>query len=329
MRILQSRAWSDRTCRSLNTEKKAMLEFCEVADIQFLPLNGDQLCYFAVWLMVVRQLKAPRSIKIYLSAVRTIHRRLGIDCHTASSYGPLDQLLKGFQRESPHRVKKALPITPTILANLLDSVPHNPRCPTQHHILNTYKALSLLLFQTMSRSSNMVPESRKNFDLRYLLKWGDIKYLEDGIVIHVAISKTNQFGTNDHDIPVATSSNPKYCPVATLTGLAETYGPRYLTPDAPVFLIPSPAGGFVPLKKSEFVGWLKTRLRQMGLPAERYGVHSFRHGAVQTAVQHESNRLLIQLASGHSSDALLGYALIPPERRFHLSRKVNAVLAQL
>ena len=306
-----------------------MLEFLEVADIQFLPLDGEQLCLFAGWLMVVRNLKAPKSIRIYLSGVRTIHKRLGIDCHTPSSYGPLDQLLKGFERESPHRVKKALPITPVILANLLDSVPQNPHCPSQRQILTTYKALSLLLFQTMSRSSNMVPESRKRFDLRYLLKWGDIKRLDDGIVVHVTLSKTNQFGQKNHDIPIALSSNPKFCPVSTLTGLTNMYNPECLTPDSPIFQVPSPSGGFTPLQKSEFVGWLKSRLLQMNLPAERYGVHSFRHGAVQEAFLHESNRALIQLASGHSSDALLGYALIPPERRFHLSQKINAALARL
>ena len=306
-----------------------MLEFLEVADIQFLPLDGEQLCLFAGWLMVVRNLKAPKSIRIYLSGVRTIHRRLGIDCPTPSTFGPLDQLLKGFERESPHRVQKALPITPTILANLLDSVPQNPQCPTQHKILTTYKALSLLLFQTMSRSSNMIPESRKKFDLRYLLKWGDIKHLGDGIVVHVSLSKTNQFGQKDHDIPVALSANPKYCPVNTLVGLAEMYGPEYLKPDTPIFLVPSPDGGFVPLQKSDYVGWLKSRLLQMNLPAGRYGVHSFRHGAVQEAFLHETNRALIQLASGHSSNALLGYALIPPERRFHLSQKINAALARL
>ena len=305
------------------------MEFLELADIQFLPLSGDDLLLFAGWLMVVRRLKAPRSIRIYLSGVRTIHRRLGIDCHTPSTYGPLDQLIKGFERESPHRVKKALPITPSILANLLDSQPLNPHCPNQHRILTTYKALTLLLFQSMSRSSNMVPESRTKYDLRYLLKWGDIKVLDDGIIIHVAMSKTNQFGTKEHDIPIALSSNPKFCPLSTLVGLARMYGPQYLTPDTPIFLVPSPSGGFVPLQKAEYVGWLKARLSQMDLPAGRYGVHSFRHGAVQEAVLHENNRLLIQLASGHSSDAILGYSLIPPERRFHLSKKINAALAKL
>ena len=65
----------------------------------------------------------------------------------------------------------------------------------------------------------------------------------------------------------------------------------------------------------------------MGLPAGRFSVHSFRHGAIQQAVLNENNRILVQLASGHASDAVLGYALIPPERRFQLSHKINSSLA--
>ena len=48
---------------------------------------------------------------------------------------------------------------------------------------------------------------------------------------------------------------------------------------------------------------------------------------VQEALLHESNRALVQLASGHSSEAILGYAHIPSERRFHLSQKLVASLA--
>ena len=107
------------------------------------------------------------------------------------------------------------------------------------------------------------------------------------------------------------------------------YGPEHRKGSNPVFLIPTSDGTFVPLKKSEYVSWLKKRLTQMGLPAAKYGMHSFRHGSVQQALLHESNRVLVQLASGHSSDAILGYAHVPPERRFNLSKKIIASLALL
>ena len=123
------------------------------------------------------------------------------------------------------------------------------------------------------------------------------------------------------------SPDPKFCPVRALENLACMYGPEYMSPDTPVFLIPTPSGKFVPLKKQEFGNWLRSRLATMGLPAEDFSVHSFRHGGVQQCVLNEPNKALVQLASGHSSEAIMGYAQIPSERRMAISAKVNRSLA--
>ena len=105
--------------------------------------------------------------------------------------------------------------------------------------------------------------------------------------------------------------------------------PEYVKPDTPVFLIPTPSGKFVPLKKEEYLGWFRARLTDMGLPAMDYGVHSFRHGSVQEMLLQEENKALVQLASDHSSEAIMGFAQIPPNRRMGLSAKVNRSLARL
>ena len=320
-------AWSSRTCKALNSEKKAFFKFAEEADIPELPLTGDDLCLFVVWLWVIRGLKSPQSVKSYLSAVRTMHRRIGLNCDTPTSYGPLGQIISGLARQSQHQVKKALPVTPTILNNLLQSSPHNPNCIIQTQTLTVFKATAQLLFQSMSRSSNMMPESRRKFDPDYLLKWNNIQRFPDGIIITVTKSKTNQYGSNNHEIPVASSPDPLLCPVKTLATLADMYGPEDIDPASPVLRIPTGTGHFVPLKKSEFLSWFRSRLTEMGLPANRFSVHSFRHGSIQQAVLNENNRILVQLASGHASDAVLGYALIPPERRFQLSQKINQSLS--
>ena len=106
------------------------------------------------------------------------------------------------------------------------------------------------------------------------------------------------------------------------------YGPENLTPETPVFLIPTPSGKFVPVKKSEYLEWLRSRLSDMGLTATDYGIHSFRHGSIQESLLNEDNRAMVQLASDHSSEAIMGYAQIPPERRMALSAKVNMSLSR-
>ena len=174
----------------------------------------------------------------------------------------------------------------------------------------------------------MIPENRHNYDARYILKWSNVKKCDYGVKIIVTISKTNQNGERVQEIPLAASPDPRFCPVRALSDLAVMYGPEYMVEENPVFMIPTPSGRFVPLKKSEYVNWLKARLTEMHLVASDYGMHSFRHGGIQQALIHEPNRALVQIASDHSSEAIMGYCAIPADRHMFLSAKVNRSLAE-
>ena len=321
-------AWAPRTRKTLTSQAKAFKQFAKLSDIDSLPLTGEQVCHYAIWLYVVRGLKAPKSIQMYLSAVRTLHRKLGLDCVTPSSYGPLGQVMDGLKRKLQHRVKKARPITPPILVNLLRSSSLTPLCRIQHQTLIAFRALTLIFFQSALRCSNMIPENRHSFDARYILKWSNLVKIPFGFKIIITISKTIQYGERIHEIPLCSSPDPLFCPVRALATLVDMYGPENLTSETPVFLIPTPSGKFVPVKKAEYLGWLRSRLTDMGLPAMDYGIHSFRHGSVQESLLNEDNRALVQLASDHSSEAIMGYAQIPPERRMALSAKVNMSLSR-
>ena len=48
------------------------------------------------------------------------------------------------------------------------------------------------------------------------------------------------------------------------------YGPEYVKPETLVFLVPTPPRKFVPIKKDEFLGWLRAMLTSMGLQASDY-----------------------------------------------------------
>ena len=327
MDIIRSHAWAVRTRKTLNSQARAFKEFAELADFRELPLTGDDLCFYVVWLWKFRGLKSPKSIKQYLSAVRTLHRRIGLDCVTPSRYGPLEHLISGLKCQAQHKIRKSLPITPLILRNLLRSVPSTPLCHTEKQTLTTFRALTLLLFQSMLRSSNMVPEDRHDYDARYVLKWSNVIKVDYGVEFHITISKNNQYGERVHVVPLAASPDPRFCPVRALTDLADMYGTEYIVPSNPMFMIPTPSGRFVPLKKSEFVSWFRGRLTAMDLVAADYGVHSFRHGGIQAALLQEQKSTLVQLASDHSSEAILGYCAIPADRRMYLSARVNQSLA--
>ena len=327
-RVIVAHAWAPRTRKTLSCQARAFKKFARLADIDSLPLTGEQVCHYAIWLYAIRGLKAPKSIQGYLSAVRTLHRKLGLDCVTPTSYGPLGIVMDGLKRKLQHRVKKARPITPPILVNLLRSSSLTPLCRSALQTLTTFRSLTLLLFQSALRSSNMIPENRHKFDARYVLKWSNLVKIPHGFKIIITISKTIQYGERCHEIPMCASPDPMFCPVRAVAVLADMYGPEFLTPESPIFLIPTPSGRFVPVKKSEYLGWLRSRLTNMGLPATEFGIHSFRHGSIQESLLHEDNRALVQLASDHSSEAIMGYAQIPPERRMALSAKVNMSLTR-
>ena len=71
----------------------------------------------------------------------------------------------------------------------------------------------------------------------------------------------------------------------------------------------------------------RLRLSNMGLDPKLYTLHGFRHAGIQECLLAEGNLALCKLSSDHSSDAILEYAFIPPERRLRISSKVYHSLA--
>ena len=230
-------------------------------------------------------------------------------------------------------VIKSEPITPEILFNLLRTTPNNPLCPLETITTNTLKALCLLYFTSMLRSSNLIPVSLSDVDPLRLVCWGNIRRLtcgdKRGVVIEVSLSKTIQYGQRKQFVTLAPSSNPLLCPVQALNTLAAQFGVSNCGPDTPIFQIPNNSGKFVPITRAKFNNWFRLRLTQMGVDASLYTLHSFRHGGIQQTLLSESNYALCRLSSDHSSDAIMEYSQIPPNRRLTISDKVNRSLADL
>ena len=65
----------------------------------------------------------------------------------------------------------------------------------------------------------------------------------------------------------------------------------------------------------------------MGVNPKLYTLHGFSHAGIQECLLAEGNLALCKLTSDHSSDAILEYAFIPPNRRLAISTKVNESLA--
>ena len=163
-----------------------------------------------------------------------------------------------------------------------------------------------------------------------VLCWENVTPLQNditkGILVTDPKSKNNQFGERDHLIPLAAASNPLLCPVKSILALVKIYGKKHCCGPTPVFQTPNEDGSFTPVMRHKFDRWFKTRLGSMNLDPSLYTLHAYRHGGIQECLLAEQNFALCKLSSDHSSDAILQYAFIPPERRLHISQKVNRSL---
>ena len=152
--------------------------------------------------------------------------------------------------------------------------------------------------------------------------------MSKGILITVPKSKNNQFGERDHLIPLAAADNELLCPVKAVLSLIDIYGKENCHGNIPVFKIPDGKDGFTVVQRHKFDWWFRLRLRNMGLDEKAYTLHGFRHAGIQECLLAEGNLALCKLTSDHSSDAILEYAFIPPNRRLSISNKVNLSLAR-
>lgn len=292
-----------------------------------MPVGGYQIALYATWLVYSGRLKSASSVSQYVSAVRTLHRKHGLNCPTPSEYGPLDQVIKGVRRLAQRPTHQSRPVTPPILRNLLLTKPQNPGCALQTAITTSFRTLALLLFQSMLRSSNLVPLSRSSIDHHRILTWGSIQRVDYGIVISVRLSKTIQFSQRIQTIPLAACPTTLFCPVQALDTLANLYGHSSCTPNSPVFRLPASGGGWTPMIKSDFEKFFKVRISQMGLDASLYSLHGFRHGGIQECLLSEGNLGLCKVTSDHMSDAILVYSQVPANQRMQISAKINTSLA--
>ena len=109
MQWLMMNAWADSTKKALSTEYKAFKSYCRLFNIWSLPVTGHQLALYATWLLSSGRLKSTGSLQQYLLAVRTLHRRIGLDCPTPKSYGPLDMVVRGFRRSAKRPIHRPSP----------------------------------------------------------------------------------------------------------------------------------------------------------------------------------------------------------------------------
>ena len=96
----------------------------------------------------------------------------------------LKLLLRGIAREKQHILRKAEPVSPTILLDMY------PYLKLSKYFDVAWCSAVLLMFFLMARKSNLFPDSIKTFDSKKQLLRRDITLKDDLLIVNIKWSKT-------------------------------------------------------------------------------------------------------------------------------------------
>ncbi|VDI36001.1 Hypothetical predicted protein [Mytilus galloprovincialis] len=191
----------------------------------------------------------------------------------------------GLQRLNPYLPRKALPITPLILKQIYEFMDLDD---TQD---KTFWSLFLLAFFMMSRKSNLVPNSEKEFDENKQLCRGDIIIENDVLIIILKWSKTIQFGQRKLRIPISSIQGSILCPVNAYKNMIKAIP---AVKKDPAFCKVK-KGRILPITYKEYQNKLRYLIQKTGRNSLFYSTHSFRRGGATLAFDAEVSTELIQL----------------------------------
>lgn len=265
-------------------------------------MSESILCSYAAYL--ADQGLAPQSIRVYLSAVRSMQISLGLPNPRDQSSLPILQRVQAGIRRA-HAAKESnpptrLPITAHVLRQLKAVWEQS-----SHPDRTTLWAVACTAFYGFFRLGELLLTSPSSFHQQRSLAWGDVAVDDTAdptvIRIHLKHSKCDQFGAGAN--VVLGKSGTDICPVAALVEYISARGDS----PGPFFLSYTRK----PLLKADFVTETRRALARAGFHPHNYAGHSFRIGAATSAAQAGIEDSTIRTLGRWHSAAFLQYIRSP------------------
>lgn len=250
---------------------KRFIEFCRHYQVQPFPASPDTVAYFAAHLSSTLQW---RTIKLYIAAVAADHRKHGWPDPTAGNH-QLHLALRGLQRinctKIPQSSRCRLPITPTILNQLLKALKISPMKRADRLMLH---AAFTLAFAACLRVGEFTSSKSSHSNAGPIV--ASISFpSKRQMLFHIKRSKTDQH-RHGATVPLA-RTNTRRCPVRAMQQYLHVR--RSGTRSAPLFLFHNGT----PLTRARFLHALRSLLTAAEYKAAKYNTHSFRIGAATAA----------------------------------------------
>ena len=298
---LQS-AYALGTFDNLHTQWVKFLRFCVYFQLIPFPASTMVLVWYAQFLS--RTHKSHASVVSYLSGVKTLHILLNQSIRGFAGF-LLKMTLRGLRRTNTHVVKRAKPMTPTLLRQIHAVLNHN------NPIHAIFWGICILAFLLLFRKSNLVPDKVNEFNGEKQLRHGDcvIDRARNRVIVGIRWAKNQQFKRELMTFPLPSLTGSVLCPVKAVDNI------RKLIPGTESeHLFQLPMRGSMTSRR--FQEMLREILKQLGVPDySAYSSHSFRRGGTTFCFLCGIPTEIIRVLGCWSSDAFLAYLEFPIETR--------------
>ena len=263
----------------------------------------------------------PDTIRNYVSGVKTFHLLCEVP-YAGERCIELRLTLRGIARLNPYCSKQAAPLTPDILLSLY------PLFDFDSPLDCTMWALFLIAFFTFSRKSNLVVTGKTPFNPLKQLCRGDVRVGEEGLLVYMRWSKTNQFGKKVHDVPLVAIPGHPLCPRTAYKRMLR------LVPGKkgdPAFFYRVPGSSLkLPITYHLLQQYIKEGVQAIGLNPDAFSSHSLRRAGATWAFRSGVRADLIKSQGDWTSLCYLRYLDFSLQERLEVSeRMTQEILLQL
>ncbi len=232
--------------------------------------------------------RRPATVSNHLSSIQFYHLAAGYFSPTNEPQVRL-MLQAAYREHQGGRKNKKSPVLSEMLPAIMEAL-------EQHggKTLLRDRALLLLGFAGAFRRSELVVE----------IKISDVHDAPEGLVVHLARSKTDQTGLG-RDLRIPFGNNPATCAVTAVTALIVQLAQAGIV-EGPLFRSASRNSFGKPLDTNSVALIVKRCLQLAGIDPATYSGHSLRSGFVTSAVRNKAALEEIMVQTGHKDLATLG-----------------------
>ena len=278
-RTYAERSLSESTRRGYARDLGAFKAWCGSRAVTALPAEPQTLAAYLAHLALTDR---PATIGKKLAAIAVAHRDAGLESPT--EHGMVKRTLAGIRREKGTAQKQKAALLVEDLRRIV--------APLGTSLLDRRdRALLLLGFAAALRRSELVA-----------LRVGDVRFEEEGLVLTLLRSKTNQEGRLE-TVAVAYGSEVGTCPVRALRAWLAAAG----LVAGPLFVGLTPQGGLRPTALGDrmVAHVVKRRCKAAGIDPDQVAGHSLRRGFATAAARAKKPDRMIKRQGRWKSNAML------------------------